>query len=56
MQVSQLFHSASRKTKMGEVNALDYLRIKILGELTFETQLIPSIFKHNFFINNAELA
>ena len=38
------------------ITSLDYLRIKILGELTFETQLIPSIFKHNFFINNAELA
>ena len=66
MQVFQIVHSASGGAGMGMVNeftrwvwlmtSMDFLRMRILGELTFETQLIPSIFKHNFFSNNAELA
>ena len=65
MQVFQIVHSASGGAGMGMVNeftrwvwlmtSMDFLRMRILGELTFETT-IPSIFKHNFFSNNAELA
>ena len=58
MQVFQIVHSASGGAGMDMVNeftrwawlmtSMDSLRMRILGELTFETQLIPSIFKHNF--------
>ena len=66
MQVSQIVHSTSGGAGMDEVNefttwawlmtSIDSLRMIIFIELTFETQLIPLIFKHNFFSNDVELA
>ena len=42
---------------MGVVNDFfGFFKDENLGELTFETQLNPSIYKHNFFSNDAELA
>ena len=56
MQVFQIVHSAFGMGMVNEfrwafMTSMDF-KDENLRELTFETQLIPSIFKHNFLSND----